>query len=299
MNERMGLVHMHWMQGVGSNGRLLVAALRKFDDDHGFFLSSGITFNLLICLVPLILLLLALVGTYLYTSREVLDHIRTYLENIAPSLDPRVMRNILRITRDRKIVGMIGMGGLIWTSTWVFSSLRIALNIVFQTEKGRGIFLGKAIDLLMVFLAVVFLMMSMTLTSAITVVEGHRFPSLIDIAPFIQWILKYIVPFFFTYWMFFLIYMIIPDKKIRIKAALQATFLTSLLWETAKQLFGWYVSHLGRFSMIYGSVSTLAIFFSWIYYSSAILLLGGEIAFLLDSNLETPRRKNKRKRIIF
>lgn len=295
----MGPVQMVWKKGVGSHVRLLVAALRKFDDDHCFFLSSGITFNLLICLVPLILLLLAMVGTYLYTSREVLDHIRTYLENIAPSLDPRVMRNILRITRDRKIVGMIGMGGLIWTSTWVFSSLRIALNTVFQTEKGRGIFLGKAIDLLMVFLAVVFLLMSMTLTSAITFVEGHRFRSLIDIGPFIQWILKYIVPFFFTYWMFFLIYMIIPSKKIRIKPALQATFLTSLLWETAKQLFGWYVSHLGRFSMIYGSLSTLAIFFSWIYYSSAILLLGGEIAFLLDSNLETPRRKNRRKRIIF
>jgi uncharacterized BrkB/YihY/UPF0761 family membrane protein len=34
--------------------------------------------------------------------------------------------------------------------------------------------------------------------------------------------------------------------------------------------------------MVYGSLSTLAIFFFWIYYSSAILLLGGEVAFLLE-----------------
>mgnify|MGYP000338351674 CR=1 FL=1 len=55
-----------------------------------------------------------------------------------------------------------------------------------------------------------------------------------------------------------------------------------LFWEVAKQLFGWYVLHLGRFSMVYGSLSTLAIFFLWIYYSSVILLMGGEAVFFLE-----------------
>jgi membrane protein len=50
----------------------------------------------------------------------------------------------------------------------------------------------------------------------------------------------------------------------------------------AKQFFGWYVLHLGRFSMVYGSLSTLAIFFIWVYYSSCILILGGEVAFLIE-----------------
>jgi uncharacterized BrkB/YihY/UPF0761 family membrane protein len=40
--------------------------------------------------------------------------------------------------------------------------------------------------------------------------------------------------------------------------------------------------HLGRFSIVYGSLSTLAIFFLWIYYSSTILLLGGEVAYSLE-----------------
>jgi uncharacterized BrkB/YihY/UPF0761 family membrane protein len=47
-------------------------------------------------------------------------------------------------------------------------------------------------------------------------------------------------------------------------------------------MFGWYVQLSPRFSMLYGSLSTLAIFFFWIYYSAMILLLGGEIAFLLE-----------------
>ncbi len=261
---------------------LFWSALKKFDGDHGLFLSSGITFNLLICLVPLILLLLALVGIYLYSDREVLNHIRRYFENAIPSLDPRIMKNILRIIRDRKIVGILGIGGLIWTSTWVFSSLRTALNMIFQVEKDRGILRGKAIDLLMILLAGIFLLMSMILTSGITFIQSYRFGPFLSLGPSLRFILKYIIPFFFTFWMCFLIYKIIPNRKIYFKTALQAALFTSLLWEVSKQLFGWYVQHLGRFSMVYGSLSTLAIFFLWIYYSSAILLLGGEVAFLLE-----------------
>jgi membrane protein len=277
-----------WTNQILNKLHFLWTALIKFDEDRGFFLSSGITFNLIICLVPFLLLLLALVGTYLYNDRAVLNHVRQYLENVAPSLDPRIMKNILRIMRDRKIVGILGIAGLIWTSTWVFSSLRTALNIVFQVKRGRGILRGKAIDLFMIILAGVFLIMSMALTSVFTFVQKYRFYSPIDIGLIIKFILKYPIPFFFTYWMFFLIYEIIPNKQVSVKPALQAALFTSLFWEVSKQLFGWYVLHLGRFSMIYGSLSTLAIFFLWMYYSSVIVILGGEVAFLLEKKNDRP-----------
>jgi membrane protein len=270
-----------WRKGLKKKLHLPWGVLTKFNDDHGFFLSSGITFNLLICLIPFILLLLALLGTYLYSFREVLNHIRHYLENAFPSLDPKIMNNILRIIRDRKIVGGVGIVGLVWTSTWVFSSLRTALNIVFQVETGRGILRGKGIDLFMVLLAGTFLLISMVLTSGVTFFQGYRFSPFLNMMPIIRFILKYLIPFFFTFWMCFLIYKIIPDKKIRFKTALQAALFTSVLWEVSKQLFGWYVLHLGRFSILYGSLSTVAIFFLWIYYYSVILLLGGEVAFLI------------------
>jgi membrane protein len=261
---------------------LLWRALKKFDDDHGFFLSSGITFNLLICLIPLMLLLLALLGTYLFSDREVLNHLRQYFESAVPSLDPKIMKNILRIIRDRKIVGILGIGGLVWASTWVFSSLRTAFNIIFQVEKGRSVLRGKAIDLLMILLAGTFLIISMVFTSVVTVVQGYRFSPFLNMAPILRFIIKYFIPFFFTFWMCFLIYKIVPNKKIHFKNAFQAALFTSVFWEVAKQLFGWYILHLGKFSMVYGSLSTMAIFFLWIYYSSVILILGGEVAFLLE-----------------
>jgi len=232
-----------WFRKISGILRLLLDALRKFDGDHGFLLSAGITFNFLICLIPLTLLLLALTGTYLYSSREVLNHISYHLQNVIPSLDPKIMKDIMTIIRHRKIVGVLGIGGLIWTSTWVFSSLRTVLNVVFQIEKGRSILQGKAIDLFMVLLAGIFLMMSMAFTSAIIVVQGYHFSPFPDMRPITRFILKYLIPFFFTFGMSFLIYKIIPNKKVNSRSALRAAFFASLFWEVAKQLFGWYVLH--------------------------------------------------------
>ena len=119
------------------NFGLLWQALRKFNDDNGFFLSSGIAFNILINLIPFILLLFALVGTYLYNDQEVLNHIRAYLRNVAPTLDPKIIESLMDLIESRQIVGILGFVGLLWFSVWVFGSLRIALNIVFRVEKSR------------------------------------------------------------------------------------------------------------------------------------------------------------------
>jgi membrane protein len=73
-------------------------------------------------------------------------------------------------------------------------------------------------------------------------------------------------------------------RALSFEPALQAALFTSLSWEIAKQFFGWYVMHFGRFSMLYGSLSTLAIFFFWIYCPSAILLLRGEVAYSLQQS---------------
>jgi len=272
------------LKKILKNFGLLWQALRKFNDDNGFFLSSGIAFNILINLIPFIMLLLALVGTYLYNDQEVLNHIRAYFRDLAPALDPKVMNNLTDVMQNRQIVGILGFVGLLWFSTWVFSSLRIALNIVFRVEKSRGLLHGIGIDLLMILLAGFLLLVSMILSSAVTFLQNYHGQISMVLGPTIQWILKYLLPFFLTYCMFFLIYKIIPNKRVHFKSALQAAFFTGLLWELAKHLFGWYVVHLAGYSIFYGSFSTLVIFVLWVYYSSTILIVGGEFTYFLEED---------------
>ena len=76
-----------------------------------------------------------------------------------PSLDSRITESTPEIAQDRGIVGTLGMGGLLWTSTCVFGSLGSALNIIFRVEKDRSLLRGKAVDLFMLFLAGTLLLM--------------------------------------------------------------------------------------------------------------------------------------------
>ena len=274
--------------------RLFWEALKKFDGDHGFFLASGITFNLLICLIPLILLLLALVGTYLFSDQEVLNHVRHYFEGAVPSLDPGIMENLSTIIQDRKIVGILGIGSLIWVSSWVFNSFRTALNIVFQVEKSRSLLWGIAVDFLMVLLAGFLLLLSMVFTSVITIIQTFSPFRFLHIGPISQFILKYLLPFFFTFWMSFLIYKIVPNKKVLFKPVLQAALFTSLLWEVAKHLFAWYVLHFTRFSMIYGSLSTLAVFFSGFIIPRPFSCWGAKLPFFWRKKPEESKGQNKK-----
>jgi membrane protein len=263
---------------------LLWQALKKFNDDNGFFLSAGIAFNLLINLIPFILLLLALVGTVLYNDQEVLNHIHNYFKEVAPALDPKITSNLMDVIQNRQIVGILGFVGLLWFSTWVFSSLRVALNIVFRTEKSRRMLRGIAVDLLMILLVGILLLVSMILSSVVAFLPGYQGRIPVAIGPTIQWILKYLLPFFLTVCMFFLIYQIIPNKRVHFLSALQAALFSGVLWELAKHLFTWYVVHLATYSFFYGSLSTLIILILWVYYSSTILIVGGEFAYFLEED---------------
>jgi membrane protein len=181
-------------------------------------------------------------------------------------------------------VGILGFLSLLWLSTRVFGSLRIALNIVFRVERSGGVWRVIGINLFMVLLAGTLLLSSMILSPAVTFLHGYQRPIPVTIGPTIHWVLKYLLPFFLTYCMFCLIYKIIPNKSVHFKSALQAALFTSVLWELARHLFAWYVVHLAHYSIFYGSLSTLVIFISWVYYSSTILVVGAELAYFLEED---------------
>jgi membrane protein len=272
------------LKKIRKNLGLLWQALKKFNEDNGFFLSSGVAFNILITLFPFITLLLALVGTYLYRDQEVLIHIRDYFSGVAPTVDPKIMGYLMGLIQKRRIVGILGFMGLLWTSTLVFSSLRIVLNIVFRAKKSQGMVQGMVVDLLMIALVGILLLVSMILSPVVLFLQSYQGWMSVAIGPTIRWILKYLLPFLLTGFMLSLIYKIIPYHKVHIKSALQAALFAGLLWELAKHLFAWYIVHLTGYSILYGSLSTLVIFVFWVYYSSTILVVGGELAYFLEED---------------
>ncbi|HWR97240.1 MAG TPA: YihY/virulence factor BrkB family protein [Candidatus Methanoperedens sp.] len=264
--------------------RLLGAALAKFDRDRGLFLASAIAFQALLCLVPFTLLLLSFAGAYLFADERVADQLRRYFEQAAPALDPALGRDLLRIVSHRGAYGVVGTIGLLWVARTVFGSLRTALSTIFGVPKTtRGILRGLGLDLVMILLCGASFLASVALTAVFEYLR--RLPS----APFgattgglPNVALAYVVPFLLTLLICFLIYRLLPDRRVSARAALCGALFTGVLWEAAKHLFTWYVAAFGSYSIVYGSLGAAAVLLVWTYYSASVLLLGAEVTALLD-----------------
>ena len=120
-------------------------------EDNIFFLASGISFNILLAIVPFTLLF-ATALTYLLNQSttaamaEIADLIDRFLPIRSDSAEASATRVIADIIKARGTVGLYSLVGFVWFSTRLFGSLRSVLAEIFDIENDRGIIDGKIFD---------------------------------------------------------------------------------------------------------------------------------------------------------
>lgn len=264
-----------------------IGFFRKMEKDGVFFLASGLAFNFLICFIPLLLVLLSILGFFLYSSRELLDFIRLYVEKMLPHASSRLSENILNLVRDRKIMGLIGFLGLLWTSTRLFASIRTVLDKTLETKVGHGYFKGKLFDLLMVLITGLLFLLSLLLTGLADLLRSFPERSGIALPDFIRlsWggpLISLAGGYLFSVLMFFFLFRFSPSHRPGNHSSVVSSMIVASLWDLAKYLFRLYVDFINSFTAVYGSLGLLVVFIFWVYYSSLLFVFGGEIVWLLE-----------------
>lgn len=275
------------MKGKGRSSRQSKGFYQKLEADHIFFLASGLAFNFLICFIPFILVILSVLGYFLHSSQEVLGYIRIYVEKMLPYASPRMSSNIVNLIEDRKWVGLIGFLGLIWTATRLFSSTRTVLDKTLEVSWPHGYLKEKLYDLMMVCVSGLLFLISIIMTGVIDLIKS--FPDRLGIQlPGLLWIqgwgrlIGLTGGYLFSVLMFFILFRFLPSRRPSNRVALITSLLIAGLWDVAKYLFRLYVNLLNNFTAIYGSLGLLVVFIFWIYYSCLILVIGGEVVWILE-----------------
>ncbi len=73
-----------------------------------------------------------------------------------------------------------------------------------------------------------------------------------------------------------LLYKVVPNVSVRWKHALIGATSAALLFEIAKEGFGYYIAHYGTYKSIYGALAGIPIMMIWLYMSWLVVLLGAE-----------------------
>lgn len=275
----------------------------RTDRHHLFLLSGGLAFSLFVCIIPMTLIIFWLLGKFL-NSVEVEMQINTLIDTLIPYdtyanfVKEIIFQRVEEVVKYRNIAGWVGIVGLFFAASGFASSLRTVINKAYGRDVDINIFLGKLRDFLVIIIIVlVFLVLILILPMLDFFVSFAQSTPYLQI--FNQSIFQRVFTASFSFFVMFLIfaalYKFMPVVKIHKRSVAVGAMWAAIFWVGAKILFGMYLSNFTTFSRIYGAYSLGIVVAFWIYYSSAVFILGAEIAKLFDERLE--ERINKKKEL--
>lgn len=272
------------------------AMARKFQNDNGLFLASGLAFNLLLYLIPLALIMISVLGYTVLESQEAVDEVQSVIRQFSPRSEQTLSETVAAIGADRGLLGIIGFFSFLLLSTMVFGSTRHVLNTIFQAGPGRSrsLLRGAVHDLLMMVFCVVLLFV-MTSLASVTAVMGNLGVMVIWAVPWweqglrlFRWVAGVIV----VGSLILGLYRFSPVKTLQFRSLIVGTGVAVVLFGLAKHAFAWYVQFAQASIPLYGALGGFLLFFLWLYYASLVFVLGAEAAWVFEHRGTLDRAAN-------
>jgi len=86
-------------------------------------------------------------------------------------------------------------------------------------------------------------------------------------------------------------YLLIPNRRVRLRDAALGAFVAALLFEAVKRGFALYVSRVPSYEQVYGTLAVVPIFLLWIYLSWLVVLLGASMTAAISAFEYLPERE--------
>lgn len=196
---------------------------------------------------------------------------------------------------DKTPVGALGTLGfllLLWTFLKLLGTVEASFNHLWGIRTSRNIY-RKFSDYLSVSAIA---LMALACSSAANVsLQASAIVDWIDEvlhAGFLVHLGLRLLPFFTLWFGFTLIYMLMPNTRVRPVSAAVGGFVGGACWQTAQWAYITFQVGVSKYNAIYGAFATFPIFMVWLYVSWLILLVGAEVSFA-HQNEKTYSRESR------
>ena len=279
----------------------VVGLFRRIDDHHIFLSGGGIAFSLILSTVPILLLLFALLGNIIdpHTIEENLSKLIVTIipyPAYAEFTKNAVLKRVPEVFQYSNAAFYLGIIGLFFTSTWLFSSMRTILNRNFGYDKNKGFITGLMRDFGMVLLVIVMILVSTFVLPAINIFikATENFDFLVNFK--VDEIMHLVFSFtsvIVVLLLFFIFYSLIPYAKLNSKATFIGALWATILWELARYVFGYYVEHFLQANKFYEAFLLIIVLLFWLFYASIVFIIGAEITQLYIERMEQKKLGSK------
>ncbi|MNC03819.1 hypothetical protein D3C75_512430 [compost metagenome] len=276
--------------GVYSFGKELFTKIKN-DDVQG--ISAQLTYYLILSLFPFLIFIMTLIG---YAHIPLEDKIQQ-LEGIMPAEAYSIIEEILQDVSEGRSQTLLSFGMLatLWAASKGVNAIIKGLNRAYDIDESRAFWKIRGIAFLatlsiglVVLLSILLLVFGSWLKTQVFLVADlpYGLNKLWDL-------LQYAVPLFVMFVVFTLLYWIAPSRRLRLKEVMPGALFSTLGWIITSVLFSVYVNQFSDFTKTYGSLGGVMILLIWLYISSIIILVGGEInAILLNRKITVPASRS-------
>lgn len=279
------------MQKYKDFWRLIVTLVKKKDI---FFNASAITFNLFICSIPFILLMISIIG-YILSYEAAFEEILRYGRELFPSFtyesrSEDIFRGAVTLETllnpligARRLFGIIGLIILVFFAQGFFHTLKHVVFDIFEIEDRRHPILEMIYNFFTFGLVGgVFLFFSLAISLLSLLSFNQLSLPYTDVVLELDWIyqlLNFLIPLLFTFFLFYIIFRFISEKRMQRRVALLASAVYTILFELAKYGVGYYLDYaLGAYRYFYQGYTILVIIGVWAFYSAALFVVTTIIA---------------------
>jgi len=255
----------------------------RWNDDNVFFSAAAISFNVLITILPLGLLIISLSGLAFQENQELQHGLTNWLDTANPLIPDSTRSEIETtiLTGRTGIPGVIGFAFLLWLVSRLFGTIRTAFDRIFDVPQGRNIDLGKLYDFFLALLVGVCFLSAVIFSTMAKLMVDSPLGDVVSQWPLIGSLtggnLAQILGISFTLLLFFTLYKAAPNRFVSFGQALLATAIAAVFTALGTEVYIWIISNPG-WGVVYGSMASLMATFFLLYWECVILLGAAEIS---------------------
>lgn len=259
--------------------RTLVLSVRGFARHQGALRASALTFFTLLSIVPVAAMAFGIAKGFGFEKRlqqELLDQFAAQQEVVQRIIG--FAQNMLENTKGGMIAG-IGVVVLIWSVIKVLGNIESSFNHIWQVRSRP--FIRKLSDYVTITLicpVLVIMSGSVTvfITHQVTAMSG-RF-GMTEVAGTAITVGLKLLPYALIWILFTLVYIIMPNTRVRFDGALLAGFIAGSAYQIVQGAYIYFQFLVAKYNAIYGSFAALPMFLLWLQISWIIVLVGAEIS---------------------
>lgn len=261
----------------------------QYRDDDMLSYAAAMAYHFLFSLFPFLLFLIALLGVL--NLQPLFDEMLAWSRRtLPPEALGQVEQVLADVRRPRGDILSLGILGSIWVASVGMRSVMNALNRAYDLQETRPILRRYLLSIAytLIFALLVVLASSLMVFGPLLAARVAGWVGL-DAAVATLWIwLRIPVALLLAMLAVALVYHFAPCVDHHFRFATPGSVVAVLLWALVSVGFQLYISNFGRYSVTYGSVSSVIILLLYLFLSAAMLLLGGEINAVLRRHAPEP-----------